>query len=239
MDCLSPILRKYKNLTNKLKIKTGYNIVMKTITKKYKRKYQKKRKTTKKLLRKNKYFLKGGEVEQKKEGNEKKEGDEKKEGEENKEGEEKKEGEENKEGEEKKEGDEGDEVEVSEEEGKNAAKEWIRKDSVMGPIYYSIWTARGEPIFVWTMNGIEFFKGDFKKKLMSTFLTLNPTAAVATAAFDTGISLIQENSDKIQQVRSILNTPLPAIPTPTINVNPPTISVKGGRKRKYSRRIRK
>ena len=206
---------------------------MKTITKKYKKKYQKKRKTMKKRVRKIKYFLKGGDEDKKEE---EKEGD--------------KEGDEDK-----KEGEEGEEGEG---EGKGMEIEgfpgWsVEKDSIAGGPYYSIWTLRGKPIFGMVMSGVEFFKGDFKKKMLEAFLEFNPTAVVVQsgiqAGADTALNLIEDQAPKIARVRQILSGPLDAVNAANNAVAnaaskidkkaknvAKAASAAGGGKRKYSRK---
>ena len=181
------------------------------------KKYIRKRKTTKKRTRKNGYLLKGGD---KKEVEE--ETADKKEGEEGKPG----------------------EVIVDSE-----GNEWtFKNDSALGPIYYSVWTIRGEPVYLWTADKIAFFKGDFKKKaikfFMDVFMQLNPTAIAMKTAMDTGISLLEENKDKIQNLKQMFT-----IPTPDVNISAPNMgafsganmvaAVRGGgkqKRRKFTKR---
>lgn len=194
-----------------MKIKTGYNIVMKTKSKKYIRK----RKTMKKRIRKNKYFLKGGDAEVKEEETEKKVEAEVEKKEEGEKGEEKK-----------AEGEKGEEKEAEGEKGEAEGKKgdvvvdsegnkWtFKNDPALGPIYYSVWTLRGEPVYVWTADKFAFLTSGFKKTMLKWFLAVNPTAILMKTAMDTGLSLLEENKDKIQSIKQMFTMPagMPAMP---------------------------
>jgi hypothetical protein len=158
---------------------------MKTITKKYIRK----RKTMKKRIRKNRYLLKGGYA-----GGAGGKGPE----------EEKKDAA----GKGPEEGDKPGDVVVDSEGNK-----WTFKDDpVLGPVYYSFWTLRGEPVYIWTADKLAFLKGDFKKKAIEFFMSVNPTAIMMKTAMDTGLTLLEENKDKIQNLKNLFMSPMPNMP---------------------------
>ena len=156
---------------------------MKTIRKKYIRK----RKTTKKRTRKNGYFLKGGdkkesEVEEEKGGEEQETADKK--------------------------GGEVEEENPGEVIVDSEGNQWtFKEDPTLGPIYYSVWTIRGEPIYVWTADKFAFLKGDLKTKIINFFMSVNPTAIMMKTAADSMLNILKENKDKIQDLKQMFSMP--------------------------------
>jgi len=188
---------------------------MKTIRKYKKRKSMKNR-------RRNKYIFKGGAGSEDGKKDEGKEGEEKGKDEEGKDEEK---------GKEEKEGEEGeDELKPGDVVEDVDGNKWtLKEDSSFGPIYYTVWTNGGEPIYIWTKGTIDFFKGDFKKKMIAWFMSVNPTAVLVKTATESAIDVIKDNKEGIQEVQEIFASvkaptiDIPNIETPNINIETPKI----------------
>ncbi len=197
---------------------------MKTIRKIYIRK----RKTTKKRARKNRYLLKGGAPSLVKSRNIKLG--------------EVKPAEQQKPADKKEDGDVKEGDVILDDEGNT----WtFKEDPVLGPVYYSVWTHRGEPLYVWAVAKFKFFKGGFKKQALEFFMSVNPTAIMMQTAFDTGVDLMKKHGPEIEKIIKSFTSAFrsgPAMPGAIPGAIPtmPAISVHSGggkrKRRKFTKR---
>ena len=76
----------------------------------------------------------------------------------------------------------------------------FKEDPILGPMYYSFWTIRGKPVYLWTADTLYFLDGYLKKKVFDLFMKLNPTAILMKTAVDTGLNLLENNKPKIKEL---------------------------------------